>query len=125
VTRVSAVAVAAALFLAAAPSAFARPSNSIDYRVVDLGYVIAFDVDLCAAGDTRVRFEADFKHGERAFTYHRWRGERQSSECARLFLGLRDTPTRFTRGAWEARLRIRFVDLNQVKTTRWRRFNVQ
>ena len=124
-TRVSAVALAAALFVAAAPSAFARRSNSIDYRVVDLGYVIAFDVDLCAAGDTRVRFEADFKQGERGFTYRRWRGERQGSECTRLFLGLRDTQTRFTRGAWDARLRIRFVDLNEVKTTSWRRFTVQ
>lgn len=111
--------------MAAAPSAPARPRTSIDFRAVDLGSVIAFDVDLCTTGPTRVRFEADFRQGKSTRSYRRWRGQRQGTECTRIFLGLHQNAERLRPGAWKARLKLRLVDLHAATTTGWQQLTVR
>jgi hypothetical protein len=115
---------AAAGCLAGAPSALARHSPSVDFRVVDIGSVVAFDVDVCTPRLARMRFEADFRQGERAFVYRRWRSETHEG-CARLFLGIRDSRQLFGPGQIDARLRISVDGVRRSSVTRWRRFYVE
>jgi hypothetical protein len=97
---------------------------SIGFRVVDIGSVIAFDVDLCSRDLARVRFEGDFRQGQRVFGYRSWRRETYGEGCARLFLGIPDRRDLFAPGAVDARLRISVAGAQRAHATRWRRFYV-
>jgi hypothetical protein len=109
----------------AAPSGAAARSPSLDFRVVDIGSVVAFDVDLCSRELSTVRFQADFIQGGRTFRWSRWRRETQGQGCARLFLGVPDTRARFAPGMVDARLRILTSGARRASATRWFRFYVQ